>query len=117
MLQVVNVYVNKYLYHEICTFAAAMGRSQSTPGLVESRGKIALEDMWVPPTLVGLTPAYPRSLMGSPPRPPPDSPGGISTSSGRSHHQISASHGRSGKYKLKKRILWNLACQRNFSLY
>ncbi|KAJ8961238.1 hypothetical protein NQ318_008921, partial [Aromia moschata] len=76
---------------------AAMGRSQSTPGLVESRGKVALEDMWVPPTLAGLTPAYPRSLMGSPPRPPvPDSPGGISTCSGRSHHQISASHARSG---------------------
>ncbi|XP_023309958.1 cyclic nucleotide-gated channel rod photoreceptor subunit alpha-like [Anoplophora glabripennis] len=75
---------------------AAMGRSQSTPGLVESRGKVALEDMWVPPTLAGLTPAYPRSLMGSPPRPPPDSPGGISTSSGRSHQQISASHRRSG---------------------
>ncbi|KAJ9588178.1 hypothetical protein L9F63_018442, partial [Diploptera punctata] len=30
----------------------AMGRSQSTPGLVESRGRIPLEDMWVsPPTL------------------------------------------------------------------
>ncbi|XP_068086318.1 cyclic nucleotide-gated cation channel [Anabrus simplex] len=28
---------------------AAMGRSQSTPGLVESRGRIPLEDMWVSP--------------------------------------------------------------------
>lgn len=77
---------------------AAMGRSQSTPGLIESRGKVALEDMWVPPTLVGLTPTYPRSLMGSPSPPPqqtPNSPGG-STSSVPSHHQTSASHRRSG---------------------
>ncbi|XP_015835561.1 cyclic nucleotide-gated channel rod photoreceptor subunit alpha isoform X2 [Tribolium castaneum] len=74
---------------------AAMGRSQSTPGLVESRGKVPLEDMWVPPALVGFTPAYPRSLMGSPPRPVPDSPLG-STSSGRSHHHTPASHARSG---------------------
>ncbi|XP_063902741.1 cyclic nucleotide-gated channel rod photoreceptor subunit alpha isoform X2 [Zophobas morio] len=74
---------------------AAMGRSQSTPGLVESRGKVPLEDMWVPPAVVGYTPAYPRSLMGSPPRPVPDSPLG-STSSGRSHHHTPASHARSG---------------------
>jgi hypothetical protein len=73
-----------------------MGRSQSTPGLVESRGKVPLEDMWVPPALVGFTPAYPRSLMGSPPRPVPDSPLG-STSSGRSHHHTPASHARSGR--------------------
>ncbi|KAJ8920563.1 hypothetical protein NQ315_004702, partial [Exocentrus adspersus] len=77
---------------------AAMGRSQSTPGLVESRGKVALEDMWVPPVLPCLTPAYPRSLMGSPPRPVPESPGGVSTISSRSHphHHICTSHGRSG---------------------
>ncbi|XP_031344275.1 cyclic nucleotide-gated channel rod photoreceptor subunit alpha isoform X3 [Photinus pyralis] len=81
---------------------AAMGRSQSTPGLIESRGKIALEDMWIPPCLSGLTPAYPRSLLGSPPR-APDSPGSrgsrgsrASTSSGRSHRQTPASHARSG---------------------
>ncbi|XP_022918672.1 cyclic nucleotide-gated channel rod photoreceptor subunit alpha isoform X2 [Onthophagus taurus] len=73
---------------------AAMGRSQSTPGLVESRGKIPLEEMWVPPGLVGLTPVYQRSLLGSPPRPPPDSPG--STSSGRSRHHTPASQARSG---------------------
>lgn len=74
-----------------------MGRSQSTPGLIESRGKVALEDMWVPPTLLGaLSPTYPRSLIGSPsppPQPTPDSPGG-STSSVPSHHQTSASHRR-----------------------
>jgi hypothetical protein len=33
----------------IYSFVAAMGRSQSTPGLVESRGRIPLEDMWVSP--------------------------------------------------------------------
>jgi len=38
--------VSKYLLHY---FTAAMGRSQSTPGLVESRGRIPLEDMWVSP--------------------------------------------------------------------
>lgn len=78
-----------------------MGRSQSTPGLVESRGKVPLEDMWVPPTIVGFTPAYPRSLMGSPPRPVPDSPLG-STSSGRSHHHTPASHVRSGTFVNRK---------------
>ncbi|XP_017787042.1 PREDICTED: cyclic nucleotide-gated cation channel alpha-3-like, partial [Nicrophorus vespilloides] len=73
---------------------AAMGRSQSTPGLVESRGKVPLEEMWVPSGLIGLTLAYPRSLLSSPPRPPPDSPG--STSSGRSRHHTPASQARSG---------------------
>lgn len=73
-----------------------MGRSQSTPGLVESRGKIALEDMWLPPVgLTSLTPGYPRSLLGSPPKVTPDSPG--STSSGRSRHHTPASQARSGK--------------------
>lgn len=75
--------------------AAAMGRSQSTPGLVESRGKVPLEEMWLPPGLGGLTPSYQRSLLGSPPRQTPDSPG--STSSGRSHHHTPASQARSGK--------------------
>ncbi|KAL0281531.1 UNVERIFIED_CONTAM: hypothetical protein PYX00_002489 [Menopon gallinae] len=28
---------------------AAMGRSQSTPGLVESKGRVALEEMWISP--------------------------------------------------------------------
>lgn len=73
-----------------------MGRSQSTPGLVESRGKVPLEEMWVPPGLMGLTPAYPRSLVGSPPRPSPDSP--VSTSSGRSHHHTPASQAKSGNF-------------------
>lgn len=30
-------------------FAAAIGRCQSTPGLVESRGRVSLEDMWLAP--------------------------------------------------------------------
>ncbi|KAF4533318.1 hypothetical protein B566_EDAN004439, partial [Ephemera danica] len=41
---------------------AAMGRSQSTPGLVESRGRIPLEEMWVSP----LEPSGASSL-GPPP--------------------------------------------------
>ncbi|XP_066143480.1 cyclic nucleotide-gated channel rod photoreceptor subunit alpha isoform X2 [Euwallacea fornicatus] len=77
---------------------AAMGRSQSTPGLVESRGKVALEDMWIPPVPLGaLTSFYPRSSMGasSPQQsirtmPTPDSPAG-STSSERSRQ---SRHGR-----------------------
>lgn len=32
-----------------CEFAAAIGRCQSTPGLVESRGRVSLEDMWISP--------------------------------------------------------------------
>jgi len=86
-----------------------MGRSQSTPGLVESRGKVTLEDMWVPPVpLSGLIPSYPRSFGTSSPQqsirtmPTPDSPAG-STSSERSrqsrhsrHHQ----HARSGTITL-----------------
>ncbi|XP_060518819.1 cyclic nucleotide-gated channel rod photoreceptor subunit alpha [Cylas formicarius] len=75
---------------------AAMGRSHSTPGLVESRGKITLEDMWVPPVPFGIhTPLYPRSATATPPLVkipmPPDSPAG-STSSDRSRHH----HARSG---------------------
>lgn len=31
------------------SITAAMGRSNSTPGLVESAGKVPLEDMWVSP--------------------------------------------------------------------
>ena len=30
-------------------FIAALPRSESTPGLVESRGKVTLEEMWVSP--------------------------------------------------------------------
>lgn len=70
-------------------FAAAMGRSQSTPGLVESRGRIPLEDMWVSPysqhsLFSGALPVVPR-----PPGTAPDSPGSVSSSgrSSRSHHQ------------------------------
>ncbi|KAL3281610.1 hypothetical protein HHI36_004816 [Cryptolaemus montrouzieri] len=66
---------------------AAMGRSQSTPGLVESKGKIPLEDMFLQPVLTGITPVFPRSYIDSPlPGPTyPDSPA-RSTSSERSHH-------------------------------
>ncbi|CAH1987774.1 unnamed protein product [Acanthoscelides obtectus] len=79
---------------------AAMGRSQSTPGLVESRGRIALEDMWVPPyppvilmqpqsfQSQSLQPLPPQPTQGPPPPSAavtPDSPGAASTSSGRSH--------------------------------
>lgn len=38
--------------------AAAMGRCQSTPGLVESRGRIPLEEMWVSPVDTKSTHAY-----------------------------------------------------------
>lgn len=73
-----------------CIVLAAMGRSQSTPGLVESRGRVPLEDMWVSP--YGLLSS---ALPVVPPRPPqgahtPDSPAGSVSSSGRSsrsHHQ------------------------------
>ncbi|XP_045469967.1 cyclic nucleotide-gated channel rod photoreceptor subunit alpha isoform X1 [Harmonia axyridis] len=66
---------------------AAMGRSQSTPGLVESKGKIPLEDMLLQPVVGGFTPAYQRSYMDSPIPCAicPDSPA-RSTSSERSHH-------------------------------
>ncbi|CAK9822201.1 Cyclic nucleotide-gated cation channel alpha-3 [Anthophora retusa] len=37
---------------------AAMGRCQSTPGLVESRGRIPLEEMWVSPIDTKSTQAY-----------------------------------------------------------
>lgn len=37
---------------------AAMGRCQSTPGLVESRGRIPLEEMWVSPVDTKSTHAY-----------------------------------------------------------
>lgn len=72
-----------------------MGRSQSTPGLVESSGRVALEDMWIPP-VAPLT-YQQRSLLSSPPstKQTPESPGAVSTSSGRSHQQIlSVSHDR-----------------------
>ncbi|KAK9869465.1 hypothetical protein WA026_003220 [Henosepilachna vigintioctopunctata] len=66
---------------------AAMGRSQSTPGLVESKGKVPLEDMLLQPVLVGLTTAFPRSFIDSPTPGTacPESPA-RSTSSERSHH-------------------------------
>lgn len=72
-----------------------MGRSQSTPGLVESSGRVTLEEMWIPP-IAPIT-FQQRSLLSSPPstKQTPESPGAVSTSSGRSHLQIlSASHDR-----------------------
>ncbi|XP_074113235.1 uncharacterized protein LOC141536538 isoform X2 [Cotesia typhae] len=45
--------------------AAAMGRSQSTPGLVESEGRITLEDMWLTPNEL----RTPRSLFSPSPSP------------------------------------------------
>jgi hypothetical protein len=45
-----------------CCPTAAMGRCQSTPGLVESRGRIPLEEMWISP----LDPSGASSL-GPPP--------------------------------------------------
>ncbi|XP_044014284.1 uncharacterized protein LOC122856613 isoform X2 [Aphidius gifuensis] len=44
---------------------AAMGRSQSTPGLVESRGRIPIEDMWISPIELRTT----RSLFSPSPSP------------------------------------------------
>ncbi|XP_074113239.1 uncharacterized protein LOC141536538 isoform X6 [Cotesia typhae] len=44
---------------------AAMGRSQSTPGLVESEGRITLEDMWLTPNEL----RTPRSLFSPSPSP------------------------------------------------
>ena len=38
-----------------CTILAALPRSESTPGLVESSGMIPLEEMWVSPM-----PLYPH---------------------------------------------------------
>lgn len=78
-----------------------MGRSQSTPGLVESSGRVALEDMWIPP-VAPLT-YQQRSLLSSPPstKQTPESPGAVSTSSGRSHQQIlSVSHDRRSGIKI-----------------
>ncbi|XP_076392648.1 uncharacterized protein LOC105663968 isoform X1 [Megachile rotundata] len=50
---------------------AAMGRCQSTPGLVESRGRIPLEEMWISPTDVKSSHTYStgRSLFSPSPSP------------------------------------------------
>ncbi|XP_054270579.1 cyclic nucleotide-gated channel rod photoreceptor subunit alpha-like isoform X3 [Macrosteles quadrilineatus] len=47
---------------------AAMGRSQSTPGLVETKGRVPLEEMWVSP-LPPLDPVPPLSAATSGPPP------------------------------------------------
>ena len=39
----------KFWYIFNSSYAAALGRCNSTPGLVESKGKVPLEDMWVSP--------------------------------------------------------------------
>lgn len=66
-----------------------MGRSQSTPGLVESRGRIPLEDMWISPysqnsLFSGAYPIVPRTAGTA-----PGSPGSVSSSghSSRSHQE------------------------------
>lgn len=64
-----------------------MGRSQSTPGLVESRGRIPLEDMWISPygglsQFVGALPVVPLNRNALPAT--PDSPAASVSSSGRS---------------------------------
>lgn len=52
-------------------FPAAMGRCQSTPGLVESKGRIPLEEMWISPTDAKSTHTYStgRSLFSPSPSP------------------------------------------------
>lgn len=64
-----------------------MGRSQSTPGLVESRGRIPLEDMWISPytglgQFAGALPVVPLNRHALPAT--PDSPAASVSSSGRS---------------------------------
>lgn len=44
-------------------FPVAMGRCQSTPGLVESRGRVSLEDMWISP--IDLKSTHPYSTAAS----------------------------------------------------
>lgn len=34
----------------LCLATVAMGRCQSTPGLVETKGRISIEDMWLHPS-------------------------------------------------------------------
>ena len=43
------VYREQSVQHLFLLFPAALPRSESTPGLVESAGMIPLEDMWVSP--------------------------------------------------------------------
>lgn len=66
-------------------FAAALGRSNSTPGLVETKGQVPLEEMWVSPvepekSLIAPTTVGVLTSIAAPPV-----PGGSSTS--HHHHQ------------------------------
>lgn len=49
----------------------AMGRCQSTPGLVESRGRVSLEDMWISPVDLKSTHAYSTAASLFTPSPSP----------------------------------------------
>lgn len=53
-------------------FSVAMGRCQSTPGLVESRGRVSLEDMWISP--IDLKSTHPYSTAASLFSPSPSPP-------------------------------------------
>jgi len=52
-------------------FPVAMGRCQSTPGLVESRGRVSLEDMWISPVDLKSTHAYSTAASLFSPSPSP----------------------------------------------
>ena len=56
MFQYPNPLPNQPLTATASTLAAAIGRSSSTPGLLESSGKVCLEDMELPPSLPPLMP-------------------------------------------------------------
>ncbi|KYQ58928.1 Cyclic nucleotide-gated cation channel alpha-3 [Trachymyrmex zeteki] len=57
-----------------CEFPVAMGRCQSTPGLVESRGRVSLEDMWISPIDLKSTHAYSTAASLFSPSPSPMTP-------------------------------------------
>ncbi|KYM99732.1 Cyclic nucleotide-gated cation channel alpha-3 [Cyphomyrmex costatus] len=57
-----------------CEFPVAMGRCQSTPGLVESRGRVSLEDMWISPVDLKSTHAYSTAASLFSPSPSPVTP-------------------------------------------
>ncbi|XP_043480094.1 cyclic nucleotide-gated cation channel alpha-3 isoform X2 [Leptopilina heterotoma] len=58
---------------------AAMGRCQSTPGLVESKGRIPLEDMWISPIDIKATHQYPVSHSVFSPSPSPVQSRGVTS--------------------------------------
>lgn len=66
-----------------------MGRCQSTPGLVESRGRVPLEDMWISP--IDLRAAHPYSAGHSlfSPSPSPLASRALGGLHHHHHHQVS----------------------------